>query len=102
MHFDGDSYTPTYVDLLRSRTSVPRVTGDKEKGNERLLILPDEPENVGGRPLGKQYWDRQEKIDFMDRHGIDISVGSISFFPDLSWEIVRRRSFADSRTISRS
>ncbi|KAG8928305.1 hypothetical protein FRC02_007087 [Tulasnella sp. 418] len=41
---------------------------------DRLLILEDEPS--GGRPVGPQYWDRDEKLAFMDRHEIDISVVS--------------------------
>lgn len=70
-------YLPRYAEVLRTRTSVPRIferpiaQGGTE---ERLLILENEPS--GGRPIGPQYWDRHEKIRFMDRHGIDISIVS--------------------------
>ncbi|KIY74196.1 amidohydrolase 2 [Cylindrobasidium torrendii FP15055 ss-10] len=66
-------YLPRYATMLRSRAAVPRIipwTG----GEERLLILDHEPS--GGRPVGSQYWDREEKLKFMDRHGIDVSVVS--------------------------
>ncbi|KAK7695771.1 hypothetical protein QCA50_000408 [Cerrena zonata] len=70
-------YLPRYASFLRSRSAAPRIftrttpTGTKE---ERLLILDDEPS--GGRPIGAQYWDRDEKLKFMDRHGINVSIVS--------------------------
>ncbi|KAF8917834.1 hypothetical protein CPB85DRAFT_1283638 [Mucidula mucida] len=70
-------YLPRYASLMRSRTTVPRIipwTGKKGRPEERLLILDHEPS--GGRPIGTQYWDRNEKIKFMDQHGIDVSVVS--------------------------
>ncbi|KAI0751524.1 amidohydrolase 2 [Daedaleopsis nitida] len=70
-------YLPRYATFLRSRTSVPRIftrTSPEGKPEERLLILDDEPS--GGRPVGAQYWDRDEKLKFMDRHSIDVSVVS--------------------------
>jgi aminocarboxymuconate-semialdehyde decarboxylase len=68
-------YLPRYASLLRSRSSVPFIrtaTGADGKTNERLLILEHEPS--GGRPVGPQYWDKDEKLKFMDQHGIDVSV----------------------------
>ncbi|KAJ7180306.1 amidohydrolase 2, partial [Mycena crocata] len=69
-------YLPRYCSLLRSRTTVPRILASNRDGkpDDRLLILDHEPS--GGRPVGPQYWDRDEKIKFMDRHGIDLSVVS--------------------------
>ncbi|KAJ7683964.1 amidohydrolase 2 [Mycena rosella] len=69
-------YLPRYCSLLRSRTSVPRILTSTRDGkpDDRLLILDHEPS--GGRPVGPQYWDRDEKLKFMDRHGIDLSVVS--------------------------
>ncbi|KAL4242500.1 metallo-dependent hydrolases superfamily protein [Abortiporus biennis] len=70
-------YLPRYAAFLRTRTTVPRIfsrtspTGQQE---ERLVILDNEPS--GGRPVGAQYWDREEKLKFMDRHGIDVSIVS--------------------------
>ncbi|KAJ6539545.1 hypothetical protein B0H19DRAFT_1222739 [Mycena capillaripes] len=69
-------YLPRYCSLLRSRTSVPRILTSSRDGkpDDRLLILDHEPS--GGRPVGPQYWDRDEKLLFMDRHKIDLSVVS--------------------------
>ncbi|KAF8165507.1 amidohydrolase 2 [Crassisporium funariophilum] len=70
-------YLPRYAALLRSRTSVPFIrstTTPQGTTDERLLILDHEPS--GGRPVNSQYWDREEKLKFMDKHGIDVSVVS--------------------------
>ncbi|KAG9032235.1 hypothetical protein FRB95_001714 [Tulasnella sp. JGI-2019a] len=70
-------YLPRYATYLRSRTSVPRIltrTTPQGQKEDRLIILDDEPS--GGRPVGPQYWDRGEKLKFMDKHGINISVVS--------------------------
>ncbi|EIN10883.1 amidohydrolase 2 [Punctularia strigosozonata HHB-11173 SS5] len=66
-------YLPRYASILRSRDSAPRISTGKS-GEERLLILDNEPS--GGRPVGPQYWDREEKLQFMSKHSIDISVVS--------------------------
>lgn len=65
-------YLPRYAAFLRSRSIAPKIftSGDRE----RLLILDDEP--ATGRPVGPQYWDRNEKLKFMDTHDIDISIVS--------------------------
>ncbi|KAF6762158.1 hypothetical protein DFP72DRAFT_803196 [Ephemerocybe angulata] len=70
-------YLPRYTALLRSRTTVPLIktlTTPDGKPDDRLLILDHEPS--GGRPVGSQYWDRDEKLKFMDQHGIDVTVVS--------------------------
>ncbi|KAI0332412.1 amidohydrolase 2 [Cubamyces sp. BRFM 1775] len=71
-------YLPRYAAFLRSRATVPRIftrtSPDSGRQEERLLILDDEPSS--GRPIGAQYWDRDEKLKFMDLHGIDVSVVS--------------------------
>ncbi|KAF9006549.1 hypothetical protein BDQ17DRAFT_1398729 [Cyathus striatus] len=70
-------YLPRYASLLRSRSSVPFIRSNTRPdgtSDERLLILDHEPS--GGRPVGSQYWDREEKLKFMDKHGIDVSVVS--------------------------
>ncbi|EPQ59017.1 amidohydrolase 2 [Gloeophyllum trabeum ATCC 11539] len=71
-------YLPRYASLLRSRSAAPRIlsrpTADGAGTEERLVILDNEPS--GGRPVGPQYWDRDEKIKFMDKHGIDVSIVS--------------------------
>ncbi|KAG6916718.1 hypothetical protein DXG01_005667 [Tephrocybe rancida] len=70
-------YLPRYAALLRTRSSVPLIRSSATRDgklDERLLILDHEPS--GGRPVGPQYWDRDEKLKFMDKHGIDVSVVS--------------------------
>ncbi|KAI0082420.1 amidohydrolase 2 [Panus rudis PR-1116 ss-1] len=71
-------YLPRYASFLRSRTQVPRIFSRTNPASgqpeERLLILDNEPS--AGRPIGAQYWDRDEKLKFMDRHGIHVSVVS--------------------------
>jgi len=70
-------YLPRYVAFLRSRNQVPRIStriNAAGKEDARLHILPNEPS--GGRPVGPQYWDRAEKLKFMDAHNIGISVVS--------------------------
>ena len=64
-------YLPTYAEWLRTRSVAPKIM-KLDNGEERLLILENEPS--GGRPVGAQYWDRDEKLAFMDLHDIDISV----------------------------
>ncbi|KAH9939972.1 amidohydrolase 2 [Amylocystis lapponica] len=70
-------YLPRYVSFLRARSSAPRIfsrSSAEGKKEDRLLILDGEPS--AGRPMGPQYWDREEKLGFMDKHAIDISVVS--------------------------
>jgi aminocarboxymuconate-semialdehyde decarboxylase len=62
-------YLRRFVDLLKSRTDLPRIRSG------RLFIL-DVDKTSNGRPIGSEYWDIHEKIAFMDKHRIDISVVS--------------------------
>lgn len=76
------------MDLLRSRNKVPYVKSfpDNPSAGERLIILPaeDTASTSRGRPIGPEYYDVQEKLSFMDNHGIDISVISLAN-PWLDW-----------------
>jgi len=65
-------YLPRYAQLLRARSHIPRITSIN--GEERLVILAGEAST--GRPVGPSYWDRTEKLRFMDTHGIHISIVS--------------------------
>ncbi|KAG7394615.1 hypothetical protein PHYBOEH_004973 [Phytophthora boehmeriae] len=81
-------YLPRYMDILRSRKDVPFVRPGV--GGERLVILPAEQEQVerqgdvkdvgisAGRPIGGEYWDVENKLRYMDRHGIRTSVLSLA------------------------
>ncbi|RUS26739.1 putative 2-amino-3-carboxymuconate-6-semialdehyde decarboxylase [Jimgerdemannia flammicorona] len=73
-------YLPRYMDLLRSRAEVPRVILD-DLGQDRLVILPGEDKESStkrGRPIGDEYWSMKRKLEFMDLHGIDVSVISLA------------------------
>jgi aminocarboxymuconate-semialdehyde decarboxylase len=71
-------YPPRYLDILRARTTLPRIRpGAKPSDPERLIILPDEDKaqsTSSGRPVGSEYYDIDVKLSFMKRHEIDISV----------------------------
>lgn len=69
-------YTKRLVSLLRSRTTNPRIHNSSPDGSEKLAILPQEVS--GGRTVGPQYWDVRNKVSFMNRHNIDISVVSLA------------------------
>ena len=83
-------YPPAYINYLRGRTQVPYIRSFPEAPNpnqERLVILPSEedaPSTSRGRPIGKEYWDVEEKLLFMRTHGIDISILSLPN-PWLDW-----------------
>jgi aminocarboxymuconate-semialdehyde decarboxylase len=73
------------MDLLRKRgqtKTVPYVVpGSTPSSDERYVILPDEAREtttVVGRPIGVEYSDVKEKLRYMDRHGIAISVLSLA------------------------
>jgi predicted TIM-barrel fold metal-dependent hydrolase len=77
-------YPPSYVDLLRSRSTVPYVRNFEDApDSSRLIILPGEddpstPSTSRGRPIGPEYYDVKQKIAFMDQHKIDKSVISLA------------------------
>ncbi|KAH7091985.1 hypothetical protein FB567DRAFT_435136 [Paraphoma chrysanthemicola] len=77
-------YPPKYMELLRSRSTVPYVrTFADAPDSARLIILPGEddpstPSTSRGRPIGSEYYEIKEKIAFMDLHKIDKSVISLA------------------------
>jgi aminocarboxymuconate-semialdehyde decarboxylase len=77
-------YPPPYINLLKSRHSVPCIRSFSDDPSDlRLIILPgeDSPTNSStsrGRPVGPEYWNVDHKIAFMDRHGISTSVLSLA------------------------
>lgn len=76
------------MQLLRNRTSVPYVKSfpDDPIAGDRLVILPaeDTASTSRGRPIGPEYYDVNEKLAFMRKHHIDISVISLAN-PWLDW-----------------
>ncbi|CAO3646895.1 unnamed protein product [Cunninghamella echinulata] len=74
-------YVKSYLELLRQRNEVPRILPPlEENGLERLVILPDEDkkDTKNGRPVTEGFFKVEEKIKFMDNHGIDKSVISLA------------------------
>ncbi|KAH8925418.1 amidohydrolase 2 [Atractiella rhizophila] len=72
-------YLPRYLQRLRARNVVPRITTFPDAPNdEKMLILPGEEKTGKGRPLTKFYWDRDLRLQWMDKHNIDISVISLA------------------------
>ncbi|KAF2743477.1 uracil-5-carboxylate decarboxylase [Sporormia fimetaria CBS 119925] len=77
-------YPSSFVELLRSRQTVPYIrTFPEDPDSSRLIILPGEddpsmPSTSRGRPIGPEYHDISQKIAFMDQHLIDISVISLA------------------------
>ena len=79
-------YPPVYMNLLRARNKVPYVFSDDSSAGDRLVILPaeDTASTSRGRPIGPEYYDVKEKLAFMEKHGIDISIVSLAN-PWLDW-----------------
>ena len=79
-------YPPSYISLLKSRSSIPYIRSFPPSSSLRLVILPaeDTESTSRGRPVGAEYYDINEKIKFMDTHSIDISVISLAN-PWLDW-----------------
>lgn len=77
-------YPPSYISLLRSRTSPPYIRDFADlppSESSRLIILPGEesaPASARGRPVGPAFWSVDEKLRFMDAHGISASVLSLA------------------------
>ena len=77
-------YLPRYMNVLRNRhPNVPYVISDPRDAaaDERYVILPgedDDPTSAIGRPIGEEYFSVEEKLRYMDRHGIAISVMSLA------------------------
>ncbi|MFN8619688.1 MAG: amidohydrolase family protein [Chloroflexota bacterium] len=90
------TYPRWYIELLKERTEIPRVSG--AEGDERFVIFPEETitGGVGGRPMSDDYWSIDAKLRFMDRNGIDQTVLSLGnpwlepFTPAASLEAARR------------
>ncbi|KAI9709493.1 MAG: hypothetical protein M1820_003253 [Bogoriella megaspora] len=75
-------YPPSYMNLLRSRDTVPMVHDFPDSG-PRLIILPSEnkpsiPSISRGRPISPDFYDIKQKIAFMDKHNINTSVISLA------------------------
>ncbi|TAQ87424.1 hypothetical protein B7494_g4255 [Chlorociboria aeruginascens] len=79
-------YPPSYISLLKSRSQIPYICAFPPSPSLRLVILPaeDTESTSRGRPIGAEYYAIEEKLAFMDKHSIDISVISLAN-PWLDW-----------------
>jgi predicted TIM-barrel fold metal-dependent hydrolase len=78
-------YPPEYIKIMESRDSIPLVRSFPNSPDPRLILLAAEvgamdanSSSIPGRPLTKHYASLDQKIHFMDTHGIDISVISLA------------------------
>lgn len=72
-------YTPKYMNILRSRSDIPKVR--TVNNEDRLIILPgeeDEKTTTVGRPIGREYFDVQAKLEYMHNHNISHSIISLA------------------------
>ncbi|KAK2732627.1 hypothetical protein FQN55_004052 [Onygenales sp. PD_40] len=76
-------YPETYLNLLRSRTTVPYIYDPPDGSPSRLIILssddnPSVPKEKRGRPVDATYSDINLKLSFMRKHNITTSVISLA------------------------
>jgi aminocarboxymuconate-semialdehyde decarboxylase len=69
-------YPRSYINLLAERTAIPRI--EIKDDGEHFVIFPNEDALAGGtRSIGPEYFDLNEKLVFMDKHGISKTVVSL-------------------------
>ncbi|KAK3942413.1 amidohydrolase [Diplogelasinospora grovesii] len=88
-------YTPEYIKILQSRDKIPLVRKFEGSSDPRLILLEAEvqsleeaekkkkknagsPTQLPGRPLTRHFSSLEQKLHFMDTHGIDVSVISLA------------------------
>lgn len=75
-------YPPSYLTLLRSRTTVPYIHEPRSGGPARLVILPSDAaapdQDARGRPVDSSYSDIGVKLAFMRLHGLDSAILSLA------------------------
>ncbi|KAF4121290.1 Amidohydrolase [Geosmithia morbida] len=85
-------YPPSYIKILESRTTIPLVRSFPQAADPRLILLKAEVESLEdatadpsstskklpGRPLTSHYASLEQKMHFMDTHGIHTSVVSLA------------------------
>lgn len=76
-------YPPSYLSLLRARTSLPYILDLPAPAPPRLVILPSDDDSSlapssRGRPIGPEYSSISEKLRFMSSHNITTSVISLA------------------------
>jgi predicted TIM-barrel fold metal-dependent hydrolase len=82
-------YPPSYIEILKSRSTIPLVRTFPQTPDPRLILLEAEVASLEvaskdtnakppGRPLTSHYASLAQKVHFMDTHHIDISVISLA------------------------
>ena len=67
-------YPPSYIELLRARREIPRIS---ERGGKLYFVIFPEDERNGGRPISPGMSSVEAKLAYMAEGGIDISVVSL-------------------------
>jgi len=74
--FHSHVYPRLMIEQYKKRDQMPRISG--EIGDERFIIFPvEENSPEQGRPVPSRHWDLDQKLAFMDAHGISHSVVTI-------------------------
>ncbi len=94
-------YPPDYIKILEGRDDIPIVRAFPGAADPRIVLLSTEieplkaaeaaaaaaaanggptpaPASLPGRPLTRHYASVEQKLHFMDTHGIDVSVLSLA------------------------
>ncbi|RMZ89438.1 hypothetical protein DV736_g3340, partial [Chaetothyriales sp. CBS 134916] len=76
-------YPPSYINLLRSRRTIPYIHDPSPNVLPRLIILSSDddlsrPMELRGRPLEPDYSSLTAKREFMRDHRINISIVSLA------------------------
>lgn len=69
-------YPRWYIDRLRSRTALPRITEDAD-GEKFVIFAEEEQSEEGGRLISEEYWSLDAKLAHMDQFGIDQTILSL-------------------------
>ncbi|KEY71845.1 hypothetical protein S40285_01152 [Stachybotrys chlorohalonatus IBT 40285] len=82
-------YPSSYIKILETRSTIPIVRSFPQTPDPRLILLEAEVKSLEiatndpsakppGRPLTSHYASLDQKVHFMDTHGIDVSVVSLA------------------------
>ncbi|KAG6019053.1 hypothetical protein E4U41_003431 [Claviceps citrina] len=82
-------YPPQYIEMLEARSTIPLVRRFPQAPEPRLILLDSELADLEraqhdpsakppGRPLTSHFASLEQKMHFMDTHGIGVSVISLA------------------------
>ncbi len=73
-------YPRLYIDRLKAEQGIPRI--EQREGREFFVVFASEeseivPRHARGRPIDEQYYEIDEKVQWMDEQGITYSIISL-------------------------